>query len=32
LHLSAEEIEGAFAFDSYLRNVDTILDRVFPSE
>ena len=29
LYLSAEEIEGAFAFDSYLRNVDTIFDRVF---
>jgi adenylosuccinate lyase len=29
LHLSAEEIEGAFAYDSYLRNVDTIFDRVF---
>ena len=29
LHLSAEEIEGAFGFESYLRNVDTIFDRVF---
>ncbi|HYU98347.1 MAG TPA: adenylosuccinate lyase [Pyrinomonadaceae bacterium] len=29
LHLSAKEIEGAFGFDSYLRNVDTIFDRVF---
>jgi len=29
LHLSAAEIEGAFGFDSYLRNVDTIFDRVF---
>jgi adenylosuccinate lyase len=29
LHLSAEEIDGAFAFDSYLRNVDTIFSRVF---
>jgi adenylosuccinate lyase len=29
LHLSAAEIEGAFAFDSYLRNVDTIFSRVF---
>ena len=32
LHLSAEEIEGAFAFDSYLRNVDTIFSRVFRAE
>jgi len=32
LHLSAEEIEGAFAFDSYLRNIDTIFARVFGSE
>jgi adenylosuccinate lyase len=29
LHLSAKEIEGAFGFDSYLRNVDTIFSRVF---
>ena len=28
-HLSAAEIEGAFGYDSYLRNVDTIFDRVF---
>lgn len=28
-HLSAAEIDGAFAFDSYLRNVDTIFARVF---
>jgi len=32
LHLSAKEIDGAFAFDSYLRNVDTIFDRVFRAE
>ena len=31
-HLSAAEIEGAFKFDSYLRNVDKIFDRVFRSE
>lgn len=29
LHLSAKEIEGAFGFDSYLRNVDAIFSRVF---
>jgi adenylosuccinate lyase len=29
LHLSAAEIDGAFTFDSYLRNVDKIFDRVF---
>ena len=29
LHLSAKEIKGAFGFDSYLRNVDTIFSRVF---
>jgi adenylosuccinate lyase len=28
-HLSSEEIDGAFTFDTYLRNVDTIFDRVF---
>ena len=28
-HLSAEEIAGVFEFSSYLRNVDTIFDRVF---
>ena len=28
-HLSAEEIEGLFKFDTYLRNVDAIFDRVF---
>jgi adenylosuccinate lyase len=31
LHLSAAEIAGAFTFDSYLRNVDTIFSRVFGS-
>jgi adenylosuccinate lyase len=29
LHLSATEIEGAFGYDSYLRNVDRIFSRVF---
>jgi adenylosuccinate lyase len=29
LHLSAAEIEGAFGFDFYLRNVDEIFSRVF---
>ena len=29
LHLSAAEIDGAFTFDSYLRNVDKIFSRVF---
>jgi adenylosuccinate lyase len=29
LHLSAAEIEGAFGYDSYLRNVDRIFSRVF---
>ena len=29
LHLSSEEIDGAFTFDTYLRNVDAIFDRVF---
>ena len=28
-HLSAAEINGAFTFDTYVRNVDTIFDRVF---
>ncbi len=28
-HLSTAEIDGAFTFDTYLRNVDTIFDRVF---
>jgi adenylosuccinate lyase len=28
-HLSAEEIDGAFKFDTYLRNVDRIFERVF---
>jgi adenylosuccinate lyase len=28
-HLSAEEIDGVFKFETYLRNVDTIFDRVF---
>ena len=32
LHLSAKEIEGAFGFDSYLRNVDTIFSRVFGAD
>ena len=29
LHLSAAEIAGAFKFDTFLRNVDKIFDRVF---
>lgn len=29
LHLSAEDIESAFGFDYYLRNVDEIFSRVF---
>jgi hypothetical protein len=29
LHLSPEEIDGAFMFDTYLRNVNAIFDRVF---
>ena len=29
LHLSAAEVEGAFGYDSYLRNVDQIFSRVF---
>lgn len=32
LQLSAEEIDGVFESDSYLRNVDTIFDRVFRAE
>ncbi|MGH9929457.1 MAG: adenylosuccinate lyase [Pyrinomonadaceae bacterium] len=28
-HLASEEIEAVFTFDTYLRNVDTIFDRVF---
>ncbi|MEP6569959.1 MAG: adenylosuccinate lyase [Acidobacteriota bacterium] len=28
-HLSAGEIDGVFKFETYLRNVDTIFDRVF---
>jgi adenylosuccinate lyase len=28
-HLSSEEIDGVFSFDTYLRNVDAIFDRVF---
>ncbi|MGH9875246.1 MAG: adenylosuccinate lyase [Pyrinomonadaceae bacterium] len=32
LHLSAEEIDDAFKFDSYLRNVDEIFSRVFGLE
>ena len=31
-HLSAEEISSAFSTDTYLRNVDTIFDRVFEKE
>ncbi len=31
-HLSAAEIAGAFAYESYLRNVDAIFDRVFRPE
>ena len=30
-HLSADEIDGAFKVDTYLRNIDTIFDRVFES-
>ena len=32
LHLSSEEIDSAFKFDSYLRNIDQIFDRVFTPE
>lgn len=28
-HLSADEIDGAFQVNTYLRNIDTIFDRVF---
>ena len=28
-HLSAAEIDGVFTLDTYLRNIDTIFDRVF---
>jgi adenylosuccinate lyase len=28
-HLSAQEIDGAFSTDTYLRNIDAIFDRVF---
>jgi adenylosuccinate lyase len=28
-HLSPEDVEGVFKLDTYLRNVDTIFDRVF---
>lgn len=31
-HLSPEEIDGAFTFEYYLRNVDRIFDRVFGAE
>jgi adenylosuccinate lyase len=31
-HLSPEEIDAAFTFEYYLRNVDRIFDRVFDSE
>ena len=31
-HLSVEEISSAFSTDTYLRNVDTIFDRVFEKE
>jgi adenylosuccinate lyase len=31
-HLSPDEIDGAFRFEYYLRNVDQIFDRVFGSE
>ena len=31
-HLSVEEISSAFSTDTYLRNVDTIFDRVFENE
>ncbi|MEP6818929.1 MAG: adenylosuccinate lyase [bacterium] len=32
LHLSAEQIDGVFTFDTYLRNVDAIFDRVFGAQ
>jgi len=31
-HLCSEEIDAAFKLDTYLRNVDTIFDRVFASK
>ncbi len=31
-HLSSAEIEGGFKFDTYLRNVDTIFERVFAAQ
>ena len=31
-HLCSEEIDAAFKLDTYLRNVDTIFDRVFESK
>lgn len=31
-HLSAREINGVFALDTYLRNVDAIFDRVFGAD
>jgi adenylosuccinate lyase len=31
-HLSVEQISSAFSTDTYLRNVDTIFDRVFEKE
>jgi adenylosuccinate lyase len=31
-HLSSEEIDGVFSFDTYLRNVDAIFDRVFGAD
>jgi adenylosuccinate lyase len=32
LHLNSEEIAAVFTFDTYLRNVDTIFDRVFGAQ
>jgi adenylosuccinate lyase len=31
-HLRADEIDGAFKVDTYLRNIDTIFDRVFKED
>ncbi len=31
-HLSIAEIEGVFTFDTYLRNIDTIFERVFGAQ
>jgi len=31
-HLSEAEIDGVFTFDTYLRNVDTIFERVFGAQ